>query len=324
MSNDGGLTEYDVVEGYRVFLERAPESPEVIAHHRAVHPHRGSFFNALMGAPEFTRRVSSLAVRDALHGQLTAPVANIQHDAPPEVMNRMIGRIREQWTHLGEVDPHWSVITADKFRADQIGDPENLAQFRASGEREARLIDLFGERTGQRHRGGVCIELGCGVGRVTRRLADRFDKVIALDISPGNLALCRAYMAEEGVTNVETRQIQGLEDFDDLPDADFFFSVITLQHNPPPIQKLILRKIFQRLRPGGLCLFQALGEALGYSFEAESYLSGAAPEMEMHVLPRAVILSEMRTHGLYPLDVVADAHTGDIIGSVTIYGQKTA
>ena len=312
MSNDGGLTEYDVVEGYRVFLERAPESAEVIAHHRAAHPHRGSFFNALMGAPEYTRRVAGLGIRDALNGQLTAPVAAIQHDAPPEVMDRMIARIREQWTHLGEVDPH------------QIGDPENLALFRASGEREAKLIDLFGQRTGMPHHGGVCIELGCGVGRVTRRLADRFDRVIALDISPGNLALCRAYMDEEGVTNVETRQIQGLEDFDDLPPADFFFSVITLQHNPPPIQKLILRRIFQRLKPGGLCLFQALGEAAGYTFEAETYLSGEAPEMEMHVLPRAVILAEMRAQGLYPLDVVPDAHTGDIIGSVSIYGQKTA
>lgn len=324
MSNDGGLTEEDVVEGYQVFLERAPESAEVIAHHRAIHAHRGSFFNALIQAPEFSQRIAGLAVRQALHGQLTAPVATIQHEAPSGVMDRMIARIREQWTHLGEVDPHWSVITADKFRADQIGRPENLALFRASGEREAKLIDLFGERTGVPHHGGVCIELGCGVGRVTRRLADRFDKVIALDISPGNLALCRAYLAEEGVTNVETRLIQGLEDFDDLPQTDFFFSVITLQHNPPPIQKLILRKVFQRLKPGGLCLFQILGEAAGYGFEAESYLSGAAPEMEMHVLPRAVVLAEMRDQGLYPLDVVADAHTGDIIGSVTIYGQKTA
>lgn len=322
MSYDGGLTEEDVVEGYRVFLERAPESAEVIAHHRAAHRHRGSFFNALIQSPEFTRRVSGLAVRHALHGQLTAPVAAIQHDAPPETMDRMIARIREQWTHLGEVDPHWSVITAEKFRADQIGDPANLALFRASGEREAGLIDLFGARTGVPHHGGVCIELGCGVGRVTRRLADRFDRVVALDISPGNLALCDAYMADEDVTNVETRLMRGLEEFDDLPEADFFFSVITLQHNPPPIQKLILRKIFQRLKPGGLCLFQALGEAAGYSFEAESYLSGAAPEMEMHVLPRAVILAEMRAQGLWPLDVVADAHTGDIIGSVTVYGQK--
>ena len=35
MSNDGGLTEEDVVETYKVFLEREPESAEVIALHRA-------------------------------------------------------------------------------------------------------------------------------------------------------------------------------------------------------------------------------------------------------------------------------------------------
>ena len=324
MSNDGGLTEEDVVEGYQVFLERAPESAEVIALHRAGHPNRASFLHAMTHAAEFTNRVAGLAVRQALHGQLIAPVETIQHDAPPETMTRLLDRIRRQWTHLGDTEPHWSVLTADRFKANQINDPANLAEFHASGEREARLIDLFGARTGVPHHGGVCIELGCGVGRVTRRLADRFDKVIALDISPGNLALCRAFMDQEGVTNVETRLMQGLEDFDDLPEADFFFTAITLQHNPPPVQKLILRKIFQRLKPNGLALFQILGEAAGYSFEAESYLSTPPPAMEMHVLRRAVALAEMRDQGLYPLDVVADAHTGDIIGSVTIYGQKTA
>ena len=324
MANDGGLTEEDVVEGYKVFLERAPESAEVVAQHRAAHPHRASFLHALTHAPEFTNRVAGLAVRQALHGQLIAPAASIQHEAEPEMMARLLDRIRQQWTHLGETEPHWSVLTADRFKANQINDPKNMAEFHASGEREAKLIDLFGARTGVPHHGGVCIELGCGVGRVTRRLADRFDKVIALDISPGNLALCRAYMDQEGVTNVETRLMQGIEDFDVLPEADYFFTAITLQHNPPPVQKLILRKIFQRLRPNGLALFQVLGHAAGYSFEAESYLSTPPPEMEMHVLPRAVILAEMRAQGLFPLDVVADAHTGDIIGSVTIYGQKTA
>lgn len=324
MSHDGGLTEEDVVEAYKVFLERAPESAEVIAHHLAAHPHRASFLNAMTHAPEFTSRVAGLAVRQALHGQLVAPPATIQHEAGPEMMARLLDRIRQQWTHLGETEPHWSVLTADRFKANQIHDPKNMAEFHASGEREAKLIDLFGARTGVPHHGGVCIELGCGVGRVTRRLADRFDKVIALDISPGNLALCRTYMDQEGVTNVETRLMQGIEDFDALPEADYFFTAITLQHNPPPVQKLILRKIFQRLRPNGLALFQVLGHAAGYSFEAGSYLSTPPPEMEMHVLPRAVVLAEMRAQGLYPLDVVADAHTGDIIGSVTLYGQKTA
>lgn len=322
MSHNGGLTDEDVVEAYKVFLEREPESPEVIAAHKAAHPHRAAFLHAMTHAPEFTLRVSGLAVRQALHSLLVAPPPNVQHEASPALMKRLLDRVRQQWTLLGETDPHWSVLTFDRFRSDQINDPKNRAEFNASGEREAKLIDIFGARTGVPHHGGVCIELGCGVGRVTRRLADRFDKVIALDISPGNLALCDAYMAEEGVTNVETRLMQGIEDFDALPEADFFFTAITLQHNPPPVQKLILRKIFQRLRPNGLALFQILGEAAGYSFEAESYLSTPPPAMEMHALPRAVVLAEMRAQDVFPLDVVADAHTGDIIGSVTVYGQK--
>ena len=323
MAHDGGLTDADVVEAYRIFLEREPESAEAVAHHRAAHADRASLYRAMLASPEFLDRVSFPAVRAALHGLMSAPPPQVQHDAPPEVMARMVARIRDQWTRLGQTEPHWSVVTAERFRARNLAaDPESLAFFRHTGAREAGLIDTFAARTGVAAPTGLCVELGCGVGRVTRHLADRFDRVLALDISPGNLALADAYMAEEGVTHVETRLVRGLEDFDALPPMDAFFSVITLQHNPPPVQKAMLRAVFDRLKPGGVALFQLLGEQAGYVFDAEDYLSGAAPEMEMHVLPRAVVLADMATHGVRPLDVVADARTGAIIGSTTFYGVK--
>lgn len=318
----GGLSPAEVAEAYRVVMQREPTAEEQAAQ-TAIHGDRASLYQALLAAPEFLQRVNFQAVREALQGLMTAPAPQVQHEAPPEVMDRMVARIREQWTRLGETEPHWSVLTADRFRARNLAeDPESLAFFRNTGAREAGLIDTFAARTGVAPPTGLCVELGCGVGRVTRRLADRFDRVLALDISPGNLAVADAYMAEEGVTNVETRLMRGLEDFDALPAMDFFFSILTLQHNPPPVQKAILRAVFRSLRPGGTALFQLLGEYVGYGFEAESYLSGEAPEMEMHVLPRAVVLAEMAAHGVRPLDVVADARSGAIIGSTSFYGLK--
>ena len=58
-----------------------------------------------------------------------------------------------------------------------VGDP-------ATGAEE--LAGLFG-RLGADPRGGVCVEVGCGPGRMTGALADRFDEVLALDVSPAML-----------------------------------------------------------------------------------------------------------------------------------------
>src|SRR5436853_398788 len=76
-------------------------------------------------------------------------------------------------------------------------------------EREsAQLVDLFARRTHSDIANGTCFELGCGVGRVTRFLAERFRKVVAADISPGNLEVCKQYLRNEGVNNVELLQIK--------------------------------------------------------------------------------------------------------------------
>ncbi len=58
-----------------------------------------------------------------------------------------------------------------------VGDP-------ATGAEE--LAGLFG-RLGADPRGGRCVELGCGPGRMTGALAERFDEVLALDVSPAML-----------------------------------------------------------------------------------------------------------------------------------------
>ena len=144
MAHDGGLTDADVVEAYRIFLEREPESAEAVAHHRAAHADRASLYRAMLASSEFLDRVSFPAVRAALHGLMSAPPPQVQHDAPPEVMARMVARIRDQWTRLGEAEPHWSVVTAERFRARNLAaDPESLAFFRHTGAREAGLIDTL-------------------------------------------------------------------------------------------------------------------------------------------------------------------------------------
>jgi SAM-dependent methyltransferase len=101
-----------------------------------------------------------------------------------------------------------------------VGDPA-----RGAGELES----LFG-RLGADPRGGVCVEVGCGPGRMTAQLADRFDRVLALDVSPAMIERARAAVTAE---NVEFQAVSG-EGLDgvEAESADTLVCYLVLQHLP--------------------------------------------------------------------------------------------
>lgn len=96
--------------------------------------------------------------------------------------------------------------------------------------------------------GGRCVEIGCGPGRVTAALADDFESVLALDVSPDLLE--RAARAVPA--NVELRRVEGC----DIPAADSsvqaVFSVHVLMHleRPADVQRY-LEETRRALEPGG-------------------------------------------------------------------------
>src|SRR4029077_9437302 len=75
----------------------------------------------------------------------------------------------------------WDALAAGET-AVYVGDP-------ATGVSE--LAGLFGRLDGDPH-GGTCVEVGCGPGRMTGALAERFDRVVAVDVSPAMLERARA------------------------------------------------------------------------------------------------------------------------------------
>lgn len=104
-----------------------------------------------------------------------------------------------------------------------VGDPARAAQ---------ELASLFG-RLGSDPRGGTCVEVGCGPGRMTADLAARFDRVLALDVSPAMLEQARARLAAEGVENAELLAVGGTR-LDRVGDgvADTLVCYLVLQHLP--------------------------------------------------------------------------------------------
>ena len=121
-----------------------------------------------------------------------------------------------------------------------VGDP-------ATGVEE--LAGLFA-RLGADPGGGVCVEVGCGPGRMTGALAERFAEVLALDVSPAMLERAR-----ENVTapNVEFRLVSGtlLDGLDDGI-ADAVVCYLVLQHLPSRRVIVSYLEEFARvLAPGG-------------------------------------------------------------------------
>ncbi len=133
-----------------------------------------------------------------------------------------------------------------------VGDP-------ATGAEE--LAGLFG-RLGADPRGGLCVEVGCGPGRMTGALAERFDRVLALDVSPAMLDQARANVAAPNVKFqlVSGDQLDGL----DHGIADAVVCYLVLQHLPARrVIESYLREFARVLAPHGEAFVQVpvLGSA---------------------------------------------------------------
>jgi SAM-dependent methyltransferase len=137
----------------------------------------------------------------------------------------------------------WDALASDPDS--YVGDPER-------GRSE--LQGLF-ERLHADPRGGTCIEVGCGPGRMTAALAERFDRVVALDVSPAMLERARAAVPDD---RVEFRAVSGLR-LDGVADesADALVCYLVLQHLPSRAAVLSYLTEFGRvLAPSGEAFVQ--------------------------------------------------------------------
>ncbi len=304
-----------IVWAYRLFLDREPESDATVAQLASDLPTSADIRRRFMASAEYRQRIGGGA-RPSLNGH-ESPM-RIEDVDDPVAIGRLLAHIAKTWTQFGDTEPHFSVITDEKFKAGRIA--STIEAFNASGKDSVDRLNAALARAGiGQHNDATCLELGCGVGRVTAWLARRCARVIGTDVSASHLALARQHLDAEGATNVEFHRLATVETLDSLPSFDMFFSVIVLQHNPPPVIKAILERVFARLAPGGIAYFQVPTYRAGYSFGLEAYLRDdvGKGEMEMHVLPQRVIMRSALQHGLELLEVIEDPYTGMRSGEVS-------
>ncbi len=298
---------------YKAILGRPPDSESVIEEKVKWSPSIEALISEFLDSAEFRNRVPVRAKQFYLREP-----SHIDVDVSEARMQALFARVQSQWRALGQSDPFWSVLSHDEFRGANLTE-EALDAFYHSGESSAGLIDLFAARNNTPPPRGVCVDFGCGVGRVAMHLAERFDKVIAVDISEGNLRQCGEMAARRGLSNIECRLLLSPDDLSQLPDVDFVYSVIALQHNTPPIQKFMLDMLLSKIKNGGGFLFQTQTFYHDDAFDVETYLNSPINEMDVHSLPMHEILRIIENHGLSVREVAWDLWTGRH-GSHTFFG----
>ena len=318
MALEQTASDADIRALYRTVLKREAESDAVVRNYTDAQVSLGAALDIFLNCPEYVER--NVPSGSAAIWRARQPGV-VEIDATEAQLAAMRAHIEKVWSAYGEEQTYWSVLTADKYRDDAL-DATALADFYASGFRTYEQIARLLTRNGIEDAGiNSVLDFGCGVGRLAAPFVEHFGHYTGVDISPGHLRLARERAAASALA---TTDFMSMADFlrSDIA-YDLYYSLIVLQHNPPPIMREMLRAGLRRVRPGGYALFQIPAMIFDYNFSVELYLAGGARDsMEMHALPQRAVFAELADAGFQLLEVVPDPFIGTAGISYVYLAQK--
>ena len=306
------ITKEDIINAYKYILGRDPENEKVIEYYlniSDVSELRKIFLNSSEFYSKWTQIANCNIEKYILSG--IRPPMSIDLNLSDEANKAIFEHIKKVWEALGVSEPHWSVMTHEKFKKENID--KNSEEFFMSGKQGVDLfISALTRNNINTQSYKTCLEFGCGIGRVTKHLANKFEKIYAYDISKNHLDLAKKYFEEFEIKNTDFIQLKELNELENIKEIDVVFSVIVLQHNPPPIICFILQKLMKALKAGGVAYFQVPTYKLGYIYSVKNYLNSAINEtnMEMHVLPQKEIIKIAQKEGCQLIEVHEDNWIG--------------
>lgn len=194
--------------------------------------------------------------------------------------------MKRDWNERARENSRWYINTV---RLDQTE-----AEFDATGLNEINTLILpeLALLTGGRglHELGELkfLEIGCGIGRMTKHLATIFGEVHSTDVSGEMIRQARERLSH--LPNVHLHETSGV-DFAALPD-DYFdvaFSAYVFQHVPSKaVIESNIREAYRTVKPGGILRVHTNGvEAESYAEATKDTWSGATfTEAETRQLAR--------------------------------------
>ncbi len=221
---------------------------------------------------------------------------------PSDVVAALFAKTATYWrdTASAAEELYWSVVSEDEWKGAPTLDRRRV--FLASGRSYAdRVLAEFTERTGRPASELMCLDFGCGVGRIAVNFAARVAHVHAVDLGRAHLDELQANARLLGCErNLSAWLLEQPSDLAKVPQVDVVYSVISLQHNTPPVIAYFVDALVRRLRPGGLAFLHSILARADYAgFDVAGYLAdpGAGIAMEEHILPRANLDDVVRRAG---------------------------
>ena len=213
-----------------------------------------------------------------------------------------LASLRNDWETLAKEDALHAILTDET----KVGGRWNVAEFMATGIAEIEMVMQYLAGLGRiPDWNGTALDFGCGVGRLTQALGRHFVSCVGVDISQrmvekaasmNQMANCQ-YLANSGAKLP-------------FPDATFAFiySNIVLQHIPRRFAKKYLSEFVRVLSPGGVLVFGVqdsfaaptlsslairIRHILHLRSRIKAFLKIGPGDMQMHCLPRRVVLSAL-------------------------------
>ena len=188
-------------------------------------------------------------------------------------MTTDLAALQRTWSDLARKDAMWAVLTGP-LGATRTWDAD--AFFR-TGADEVEAVLARVAAAGVWLRFERALDFGCGPGRLTQALAQRFARADGVDIAAPMIERARA------LNHAGDRCAYHLNTAGDLrifPDAtfDFVYSNITLQHMEPRFSREYIAEFLRVTRPGGAIVFQIPSEPLAVERPRTRQAAALAPE----------------------------------------------
>jgi 2-polyprenyl-3-methyl-5-hydroxy-6-metoxy-1,4-benzoquinol methylase len=230
-------------------------------------------------------------------------------------------QLKQHWNAFGQLDPLWAILTAPGKR----GGGWQLDEFLATGRHEVDVVLNRLEDLGVSVHRGRALDFGCGVGRLTQALAERFETCDGVDLAASMIEQAQTHNRDPGRVHFHLNHRTDLRLFED-DSFDFVLSLIVLQHMEPLYISAYLREFIRVLRPGGIAFFNVpvsfrLGDELAPEVKraALTLLNPPTTLEPRQSYPLRVLVAN-RSQARWPLSasVVAGNHWRALDGSMLI------
>ena len=161
-------------------------------------------------------------------------------------------QLSRTWDTLGERDALWAILTQPGTR----GGGWDVERFFDSGREQVDgALRLVADEIGWPIPSGRALDFGCGVGRLTQALCERFEQVDGVDIAASMIRGAERFNRFGDRCRYHLNRRDDLSIFADRS-FDFIYSTYVFQHMRPSFARGYVREFVRVLTADGVALFQ--------------------------------------------------------------------